>query len=86
MQDHQKKMIEYQETMNKVHQYYNQQLGQNIIGNYEGRLTQMTVILQEINVENTLLKEKVKYLEDKIRQIITEQIIEKKKQKAIVNE
>ena len=86
MQDHQKKMIEYQETMNKVHQYYNQQLGQNILGNYEGRINQMAVILQEVNIENTLLKEKVKYLEDKIRQIITEQIIEKKKQKAIVNE
>jgi glycosyltransferase involved in cell wall biosynthesis len=80
MKEHQQKMFEYNDTMNKVNQYYNQQLGQNILGNYEGKINQMSVILQEVNVENTLLKEKVKYLEDKIRQIITEQIIERKKQ------
>ena len=79
IKEHQNKFIEYQETMNKVHQYYNQQLGQNILGNYEAKINQMSLIMQELTMENKMLKDKVTYLEDKIRQIITEQI-EKKKQ------
>ena len=34
----------------------------------------MTTIIQELTMENKLLIDKVKYLEDKIRQIIKEQI------------
>ena len=65
--EHQKQQQEYQDTINKVNQMYGQQGNQQIID-------QMSIIIQEVTMENKLLKDKVKYLEDKIRQIIKEQI------------
>jgi hypothetical protein len=67
MVEHQRKQQEYQDTINKVNQMYGQQGNQQIID-------QMSIIIQEVTMENKLLKDKVKYLEDKIRQIIKEQI------------
>ena len=67
--EHERKQHEYQDTINKVNQMYS--LNQN--------QDQMTVIIQELTMENKLLKDKIKYLEDKIRQIIKDQI-EKSKQ------
>ena len=67
MVEHQRKQKEYQDTINKVNQMYGQQGNQQIID-------QMSIIIQEVTMENKLLKDKVKYLEDKIRQIIKEQI------------
>jgi glycosyltransferase involved in cell wall biosynthesis len=68
--DHQKKQLEYQDTINKINQMYGQQGNQH----YENRLNQMSTIIQELTMENKLLTDKVKYLEDKIKQIIKEQI------------
>ena len=65
--EQQKKQLEYQDTINKVNQFYGEAGNQNIIN-------QMSVIIQEVTMENKLLRDKVKYLEDKIRQIIKEQI------------
>jgi hypothetical protein len=70
--EHERKQNEYQDTINKVNQMYG--LNQN-----QNQMNQMTVIIQELTMENKLLKDKVKYLEDKIRQIIKDQI-EKSKQ------
>jgi hypothetical protein len=67
MIEHQRKQLEYQDTINKVNQMYGENGNQNIIN-------QMSVVIQEITMENKFLKDKVKYLEDKIRQIIKEQI------------
>jgi hypothetical protein len=67
MIEHQRKQLEYQDTINKVNQMYGESGNQNIIN-------QMSVVIQEVTMENKLLKDKVKYLEDKIRQIIKEQI------------
>ncbi len=67
MVEHQRKQQEYQDTINKVNQMYGQKGNQQIID-------QMSIIIQEVTMENKLLKDKVKYLEDKIRQIIKEQI------------
>ena len=53
---------------------YGQQGNPNLVANYENRMNQMSVIMQELTMENKLLNDKVKYLEDKIRQIIKEQI------------
>jgi hypothetical protein len=73
--EEQRKQIEYQDTINKINQMYGGQQGnQTMITNYENKINQMTTIIQEITMENNLLKNKVKYLEDKMRQIITEQI------------
>jgi glycosyltransferase involved in cell wall biosynthesis len=81
--EHQRKQMEYQDTINKVNQMYGQQGTQNLIANYENRMNQMSVIMQELTMENKLLNDKVKYLEDKIRQIIKEQIEKSKLNKVI---
>jgi hypothetical protein len=39
----------------------------------------MTLVINELLMENTQLKDKIKYLEDKITKLITQQIEEKKK-------
>jgi len=72
--EQQKKQLEYQDTINRVNQMYGPGQNQNIITNYENKINQMATIIQEVSMENKLLKDKVKYLEDKIRQIIMEQI------------
>ena len=59
--------MEYQNTMQKIQMMNNPQASQN-------RINELSVIIQELNIENNQLKEKVKYLEDKIKQIITEQM------------
>ena len=76
--DHQKKQLEYQDTINKINQMYGQQGNQY----YENRLNQMSTIIQELTMENKLLTDKVKYLEDKIRQIVKEQIEKSKLNKS----
>jgi hypothetical protein len=81
--EHQRKQLEYQDTINKVNQMYGQQGSQNLVANYENRMNQMSVIMQELTMENKLLTDKVKYLEDKIRQIIKEQIEKSKLNKVI---
>jgi hypothetical protein len=43
------------------------------------KVNDMTLIINELLMENTQLKDKVKYLEDKITKLITQQIEEKKK-------
>jgi len=43
------------------------------------KVTDMTLVINELLMENTQLKDKVKYLEDKITKLITQQIEEKKK-------
>jgi len=42
------------------------------------KINEMTMIMNELLMENTQLKEKVKYLEEKIKKIITQQIEERK--------
>ena len=76
MIEHQRKQLEYQDTINKVNQMYGESGNQNIIN-------QMSVVIQEITMENKLLINKVKYLEDKIKQIIKEQIEKSKLNKII---
>jgi len=82
IEEHKKKQIEYQETINKINQIYGQPTNQNIIVNHENKINEMTTIIQELTMENKLLTDKVKYLEDKIRQIVKEQIEKSKLDKA----
>jgi hypothetical protein len=74
----QRQQMEYQDTINKLNQMYglnqNQNQNQNLVASYQNKVNEMSVIIQEISLENKLLKDKVKYLEDKIRQIIIDQI------------
>ena len=66
------KQMEYQNTMQKIQMLNNPQLAQN-------KITELTNVIQSLNVENAQLKEKVAYLEDKIKQIIQEKIQSKNK-------
>ena len=74
--EHERKQNEYQDTINKVNQMYG-------LNHNENQMNQMTLVIQELTMENKLLKDKVKYLEDKIRQIIKEQIEKSKIHKVI---
>jgi hypothetical protein len=66
------KQIKYQETIQKIQMLQGPQDVQSKINN----LTQM---VHELTLENTNLKDKVKYLEEKIKQVINEQIKNKLK-------
>jgi hypothetical protein len=76
IKDHMQKQVEYQNTMQKIQMMNNPQVVQN-------RINELSVIVQELNLENSQLKEKVKYLEDKIKKIVTEQMQKKSLEKKI---
>jgi len=64
IRDHMAKQTEYNENMAKLQ---NPALLQN-------KLNDQTFVIQQLSLENKQLKEKLTYLEDKIRQLITEKI------------
>jgi glycosyltransferase involved in cell wall biosynthesis len=76
IKDHMQKQMEYQDTMQKIQTFNNPETAQN-------RINDLSIIIQELNIENNQLKEKVKYLEDKVKQIIVEQIQKKTYEKKI---
>jgi uncharacterized coiled-coil protein SlyX len=45
---------------------------------FQNKVDELSLIVQELTMENNQLKDKVKYLEDKMRQLIVEQIQFKK--------
>jgi glycosyltransferase involved in cell wall biosynthesis len=67
MQDNIKKNNEYNSLIQKLSNQVNSQPGQ-------GKINELSLVVQELSIENTQLKDKVKYLEDKIKQLIIEQI------------
>jgi hypothetical protein len=67
-----KKQAEYQDTMNRM------QLANNPAA-AQGKINELTSIIQQLTSENGKLAEKVKYLEDKIKTLITERIQERMK-------
>jgi glycosyltransferase involved in cell wall biosynthesis len=46
--------------------------------NYESKITDLTLTINELNMENKLLNDKVKYLENKIKELIHNEIERKK--------
>jgi glycosyltransferase involved in cell wall biosynthesis len=70
IQEHEKKQTDYNNLMNKFANV-NPQMAQ-------GKIDNLTFIVQELTMENNQLKEKVKYLEDKMKLLIMEQIQFKK--------
>ena len=61
------KQKKYQDTMMKIQMLQNPQEAQN-------RIISLTQMVQDLTLENGQLKDKIKYLDDKIKQIISEQI------------
>jgi glycosyltransferase involved in cell wall biosynthesis len=76
IKEHIKKQNEYNDTINKINTMINPQASQNIIN-------QQSSIIQQLNIENSQLKDQVKYLENKLKQILNEKIQEKMKEKNI---
>ena len=66
IQEQIKQQQDYQDLINKL-TITNPQMSQN-------KIDQLTFMIQELSMENNQLKDKVKYLEDKIKQLIVEQI------------
>jgi len=60
-----------QEEMNLMN---NNLMNSNSLINYQNKMNEMNVVIQELLIENNLLKEKVLYLENKITTIIQKQI------------
>ena len=76
MKEHMEKQMQYQDTMNKLNMINNPQAVQN-------KINEQSFIIQQLSNENNQLKDKVKYLEDKIKQLINEKIQERMKDKQI---
>jgi hypothetical protein len=74
IKEHQQKQAEYQNTLNKINNMMNPQAAQNTIN-------QQSLIIQQLTIENGELKDKVSYLENKIKQLITERVQEKMKER-----
>ena len=76
IQEHIKKQTEYQDTMNKINMLMNPQ-------GLQQQINDQTTIIQQLTFENNQLKEKVEYLNAKIKQLITSQIEFKKSEKSV---
>jgi len=76
MKEHMEQQLQYQDTMNKLHMINNPHAVQH-------KLNEQSFIIQQLTMENGQLQDKVKYLEDKIKQLISEKIQERIKDKHI---
>jgi glycosyltransferase involved in cell wall biosynthesis len=74
IQEHMKKQAEYNDTMNKINMMMNPQVAQDTIN-------QQSMIIQQLSLENNQLKEKLAYLENKMKELINERIKEKMNEK-----
>jgi hypothetical protein len=66
-----------QEHMLKQAEEQQQQQAMNMMSNptfLQNKLNEQTMLIQQLSLENSQLKEKLSYLEDKIKQLITEKI------------
>jgi glycosyltransferase involved in cell wall biosynthesis len=70
IQEQQMKKKEYNDVMNKLNLINNPQFAEN-------KINELIVIVQELTNENNDLKNKLKYLEDKFKQLINSKIQEK---------
>jgi hypothetical protein len=76
MKENQKKQLEYQDAMNKINMLTNPE-------SFKNKIIEQDSIIQRLSIENGQLQDKVKYLEDKIKQLINEKIQERLKEKKL---
>jgi glycosyltransferase involved in cell wall biosynthesis len=74
IQEHIKKQMEYQDTINKI-MLMNPQTAQQ-------QINEQAQVIQQLTFENNQLKEQVEYLNNKIRQLIMSQIERKKEEQS----
>lgn len=78
MKETREKMIKQQTDYNNlINKFSNDKYGLND-KSFQNKVDELSLVVQELTMENNQLKDKVKYLEDKIRQLIVEQIQFKK--------
>ena len=65
MIERERKIIEHKQQQEQIN---------SIINNYDKKLSQQSITIQELIIENNLLKDKNKYLEEKIKKIIEDRI------------
>jgi predicted nuclease with TOPRIM domain len=70
MREQMEKEAQYKETMMKLQNLQNPQ-------NLQSKMNEMSLVIQQLTQENNQLKDKLKYLEDKIKIIIGEKIQKK---------
>jgi hypothetical protein len=86
-----KQLAEIKISREKMHQDHMKKqqememMKQPIIQEAHKKLNEFALLNQELKKENNQLKEKMKYLEDKIKQLITDQIQERIKLSTVVN-
>jgi glycosyltransferase involved in cell wall biosynthesis len=71
-----KKQTEYQDTMNKINMLMNPH-------NLQEQINNQTTIIQQLTFENSQLKEKIEYLNAKVKQLIMSQMELKKNNQSI---
>jgi glycosyltransferase involved in cell wall biosynthesis len=74
IKERQKQQAEYNDTMNKINMLMNPE-------SFKNKINEQSSIIQRLSIENGELQDKVKYLEDKIKQLINEKIQERLKEK-----
>jgi hypothetical protein len=74
-----KQMQEISDKRQKIIEKHTKEQAKQRDTNVNNKINEMTMIMNEVLLENNQLKEKVKYLEEKIAKIISQQIEEKKK-------
>jgi glycosyltransferase involved in cell wall biosynthesis len=72
-----KKKIDQQVSMSKIMNYYNQN-ATIPLAEHTQKVNEMNVIIQNLTNENAQMKDKMSYLENKIRELITSKIQEKR--------
>ena len=78
IQEHMKKKAEYQDTINKITMLTNPQVAQD-------KINEQSLIIQELMLENSQLKEKVDYLNAKISKLIASEMERIKQTKQLSN-
>jgi len=76
LQEMTKQQNEYQDTINKITMMTNPEIVQQ-------KINEQAMIIQQLIFENKQLKVQVQYLSNKIKQLLTEQIEQRKEQKRI---
>jgi hypothetical protein len=74
MQEHIKKQQEYDDMIKKLNMYSNPQL-------FQQQLVEQRNTIENLTSENSKLKEKIEYLENKMKQFIALQIEKRKEEK-----
>jgi peptidoglycan hydrolase CwlO-like protein len=69
MKDHIEQQAKYNDTMQKI-----QMLQSPNPNDLQNKINNLSQMVQELTLENTQLKDKINYLESKIKQIVSEQI------------